>query len=908
MADDTTNLTDPTDFSSIGNLLGKGFIEAMMNSGIPKAALAAFMQNETARFALGWKLFLDAITFVAEKYEQGEQAIQPIAERAIAPILAGLFGANVSGGDFSRRMGAGGGDDAARAIVAGFLSKVTGSASGPVEPGTEGSERLAAAAVAASIESTINALIPELVSDFLPFDLGKISALVDLPEGVLRALGVGRLVRRAFTPAIDATCTTPAKWHYAKLYRQTLLGPPEIAKQYARGKWDVDQAKELLARHGYDDASITAILDDTAKFLTVAQVFRLIRANAWSDEDGRQHLLDAGYFSDDVDTLLLLERLADIEAFEREQAHAAVDAFAAGRIDETTLGGFVSGSTITAQEKAQFVELAHTRRICQAKPLTSSEAATLVMDGILDFIDYRDALARENRTDDAITVLELALRKKVDDKKTLDEHKAAAAAAKATADAAKQAAAAAKKTAADQAAAVKALGPQADVEQAAIRGLIPLVQVQQLYTLKYGADAAGTLFALLQAKRQAYLDAQAAHDAATKKAATKGANLAEIEAAVLNGVITLPEYATQIAALGFDGASVQLLTETLQAKIAARDQAARLHAQAVADAKVKHIDLPTLELLVRRGHVTMSDFTAQLQTLGYDQVAIAELQEKLQLEIDGDAAAAKVKADAAAKLAAKGLTLEQERRAVILGIAPIAAFTPWLLANGIGVDAAKTLTDELQADVDAAKAAAAKRAGAAAKANPTQAPLADVHRAVVLGLIPVSDYIDRLTAAGYTAADVSLEQDLLVQEIAAQRVADALKATAAAKSPAAGLSLAQLEKAVKAGEAPITDYTARAIAIGFSDADAATLTRVLQDAVDAAAALEARKAALNQLAPQRELARADIVKAVTDGLQTLDDYAAWLAKQGYDQVDADLLVAELQQTLAAKAPPPAPGP
>jgi hypothetical protein len=52
----------------------------------------------------------------------------------------------------------------------------------------------------------------------------------------------------------------------------------------------------------------------------------------------------------------------------------------------------------------------------------------------------------------------------------------------------------------------------------------------------------------------------------------------------------------------------------------------------------------------------------------------------------------------------------------------------------------------------------------------------------------------------------------------------------------------------------------------------------------------------------RSLSLAEVEKAVTDGMQTLDQYETWLKNNGYGAADAGLLRALLE----AKLPPPAP--
>jgi hypothetical protein len=104
---------------------------------------------------------------------------------------------------------------------------------------------------------------------------------------------------------------------------------------------------------------------------------------------------------------------------------------------------------------------------------------------------------------------------------------------------------------------------------------------------------------------------------------------------------------------------------------------------------------------------------------------------------------------------------------------------------------------------------------------------------------------------------------------------------------------------VKAGTATIDQYTARALAIGLSAADAEILTRTLQDTIDTLAAAADRQRTLAGDAAPRELARADLEKAVRKGVITIDDYAARLPGLGYSDDDAALLVAVLEATLDA---------
>jgi hypothetical protein len=156
------------------------------------------------------------------------------------------------------------------------------------------------------------------------------------------------------------------------------------------------------------------VLNEAARFHSVSDVALLMRARQWSKGDAIQHLRDQGYDQDVAETELAIEDIKLIAAFERELANVAVDAFAAGRIDESTLGEYTDAAMLSTQQNAQLRELAHARRALRATPLSPAEAEACVKAGILSVVDYRDALRQAGRSPDAIDALELLLRYELD--------------------------------------------------------------------------------------------------------------------------------------------------------------------------------------------------------------------------------------------------------------------------------------------------------------------------------------------------------------------------------------------------------------------------------------------------------------------------------------------------------------
>jgi hypothetical protein len=898
MGETPTFASDAVDWSDIGDQLMTGAIKGGALAGLRDAIIGTLTDKEAAVKAFVFDSTVTVALKLGELLRTLEEPLEPVVAAFVAPVLQGLFGANIDAGAFGRRVAAGGGAAAGGAIVDGFINAVKGEGAGGAGDATDaGARRLASAAVAASLESTINAALPEMLSDFVP-EIGHFTALTDIPEQIIRTLGVSRLVRRALSPMIDAVATTPSKWYYHKLYQQTLLVPGEVARQVARERWTKEQATEELSRHGYSADRIEAVLNAANKFMGPADLYLLIRAKQWDSGAAQQHLQDAGYDSPLASTLLMIEQLKQIAQFEDAMAIAAVDAFAAGRIDEGTLGGFVHGSTMTDQHSAQLTELAHAKRVCGARDLTATEAEACVLAGVASYSDYRDALARENRTEDAISMLEVLLRSKVDARTTAADHKAAAAADAAAAKAARLAAAQAKALAHQKAVAQAQLGKPADIEKAYLRGLVPIERVQEVLSPLYDADTVGVLTATLEDERAAAVKQQQARDAAAARAGQRGINVGQLETAVTSGVLGLQELHDRLLALNFPAADADVITATLKAKMQAAADAKVLHDDAVAKAKIKHVDLATIELLVRRGHSTMADFNATLTTLGYDVPSIAALDEKLQLEIDADAAAAKVKADAAAKAAAKGLNLAQAERAVLLGVQTIDWFTTWLIHAGTDPTAMQTIVATVKAEADQAEAARQRRAAAQAKSDASQVPVATLARAARLGVIPVAAYTAALTARGYNAGDIALETDLLTTELANTAAALAKHGAATGTAKQKGLNLGQLDAAVKDGKLTIDAYTQRVVALGYSTDDAILIASVVDDQAQLAATLRAKRAAITADAATKHVNLGQLDVGVLDGLVTPDAYTAQLTGMGYAPEDVALLLGELEQRQA----------
>jgi hypothetical protein len=885
------------DWKQIGELIAVGVAAGVPGDQLAKAFISAKIQSVGGVQALAWRTLEETALLAGTGLHKLEEPFLPIIAAFVAPILGGLFGAEINESDFRRKLSKGEGNRGAQAIMEGFMKAIVGDTPAEIQPSDAGAKRVAAAAVQASLESTFNAYVPEILSHLLPFDIGHFEHLAELPENIIRSLGVSRLVRRAIQPIVTVCCTTPATWHMNKLHRPTLLGAGALARQIARHPEQKEKWLEDLRREGYSEARIEALLNEQAKFHSVADLSVLIRSGQWTRSAAVSHLRDQGYAEDVAGVELDIERLKLIGSFERSMATAAVTAFADGRIEEAELGGFVNGATIDSQERAQFVELAHARRALGRKPLSPGEAEQCVKAKILSLSDYRDALRRDGRTEDAITALDLLLRWEMDKDTAIETHRKQQEAERALEKAARLEAARVRALELAAAAALKRRGSEADLEAAAIRGLIPLTRVQEIYSAKYDGATVAIYMDLLAAKRQDYIGNQTAVAAAKQKAAARGVDVPALERAVTAGVLTTSEMTTRLQQLGFDPADAALLVNTLTAQLQATADAKDARDQAAAAAKIRQLNLGQFETLVRRGHKTMADYEQFLETIGIEEASRAALLDLLQIKIDDDVAARTARAAADARLASKGLSLEQFRRGVLLGVKTDAEFQRFMVDNGFTADAQIVLLAHLRADVAEGEAARQRRIDAAEGVGSLRAPLSDVARAARLGIVTVATYTARLVELGYTDDDVALETDLLVEEMASVQAARQARADAEAATPERGLSLAQTAQLVRTGRSSIDLYRDAARGLGYTAEAADALATLLQDELAADVTAERRRAAIAADAGVKHVSLGQLEAGVLAGLRSFDDYAAAVRDLGYGEDDAELLAGLLATRL-----------
>jgi hypothetical protein len=796
---------------------------------------------------------------LAKGVREGERVAAPLLAPILASAIQSMFGVDFSPAQLADIENSGARRELGVAVGKSVIDAINTGA-GELQPSEEPAVKFMGMLSHVAIDGWAQSVIIEWLLSACGV-VHEVEAIGKLVPDLVDTLGLGRMARVALRPLVQHSIATPLDWKVSKQLRPTLLGESTLARAMLRSPGDAALWQEQFARRGFSDRNIAEVVNEQRKFLGVGDVRELLIRGEWSNDIALQHLLDQGYDEQTARDSLRVEGVKRISTQDRSLVDAALTAYADGRIDRATFTGTIGAWHLPSSEEAFTTELGDARRALRVLQLSPAEAAACAKVGILAVADYRATLERVGYTADAVYALELLLRHEIDVKLTIAQHKAAQDADRAAATKAREEKAAQRE--ADIAArhALALRGSIPELKAAVVRGLIPIVRYVDVLSAHYDADTVQILVGLAEDARQVFLAQQQKAADAAKRAADKHLNVGQLEQAVLDNVIDLSRYRMGLDGRGLSADDINILVATITQKKKDHDAAVAKRAAAEAKAKGKGVSLTTFEALVRAGHRTMAEFDRLLVSLGEDDVARAAIEELLSIKIAADARAAGVKAGTIAALKAKGLSLDQFRRAVILGIQSVDDYGRFLLTNGVTTDAQAVLVAEVRDAVVQAQAAQQRRLLAARAKEARAVPLATATRAARLGLITLEAYQARLVKAGYSPDDVTIEMDLLLMEIADLQ-AKRDEGGAAAASVAADVT------ATLAGAAGLHAQVASALTA-------------------------------------KHLSLAKLEQAVTDGLLTIDGYITEVEQNGFDADDAELLGALLTSKLAAAAGTPA---
>jgi hypothetical protein len=596
-------------------------------------------------------------------------------------IVGNMFEVDVDESAFTNIRDNGGRKAIARAVGDNLLAAFKGDQAdvgpGELQPSTEG----AAAYLGVMANLAIEGWVYDVLGGLIP--IVHLERLGELNEMMASVLGLGRMSRAVLRPFVNTLIATPAQWAVNKQYRPKMLSVSEAIHVWRRGAIDEATVDEIAARDGLGDDALAALKATPWSPLSPADARLLQLAGVWQDAE----VVDELRVSEGTDDRIALARqLEDVKAlhtFELKMVDAAANAYADRKIDEPTLTGLLSGTTLDSTTLARIHELASQRRLVNVLHLSRGDVEKAVKLKVLSVSDYSDWLiARGYAQNDALT-LELMLQAELQSLDDAAHLKAAAAADRAAAKAARAQAAQFKR---DQIAAEHAhwTGTLSQAERLVVRNILPALTYQQIL-VDHGvapADAAELVTVATQDR-----DARAALLA--KQAATKGATklptvpLATLVHAILLGARSIDALAPAMHDLGYSADDVALETDLVRQELADRAAAAATRAAKAPAGSARALTLAQLERAVLNGVATTDRYQAALVAAGFGPTDVALLVADLEARLEARRFADERRALAEEKFAASHLSLATLEKAVVDGVQTLTDYQAELAARGL---------------------------------------------------------------------------------------------------------------------------------------------------------------------------------------------------------------------------------
>lgn len=341
----------------------------------------------------------------------------------------------------------------------------------------------------------------------------------------------------------------------------------------------------------------------------------------------------------------------------------------------------------------------------------------------------------------------------------------------------------------------------------------------------------------------------------------------------------------------------------------------------IIESRAKRISESDAEHAVLRGFWTMTEYTSFLRELGYASNDVLTKQLLISDTIAQDAEAQKKRDDAAkqrtaaeqaraiaaaarqAELEARRnnpqLTISQVAQATVRGDLTLTQYTAFLTKQGYAPADVALLSDLVSGERSDYASAAERRAVADQKLAVTTLTTSKLEHAVMIGAIPIDDYRKTLTDQGVDTNDVDLLVKTLVIDMGATATAIARRTAISDDLSSRGISLDQMEHAVKLGVSSLPAYSDRLATLGYSIEDQAMLSAVLRNQISKDATTSATRDQANAAGAAKGIPLASLAAAVKKNIRAMSDYRAALLQLGYSASDAQLMVDLLQSDIDA---------
>ena len=166
-----------------------------------------------------------------------------------------------------------------QAVLTSLEHKFTKAADGSSAIGEKAAQAFAGFGVNFAIQNAIITLIGGLLPEVHTDDIRELGV------EVAQNLGLGRLVRRALTPLVQATIATPYTFQLQQRYRPNLVSQAEALAAWHANRVPQNDAHQWLEKHGFGDVSIAELIEQTRLRLNAEEWNTLTAIANWATPD-----------------------------------------------------------------------------------------------------------------------------------------------------------------------------------------------------------------------------------------------------------------------------------------------------------------------------------------------------------------------------------------------------------------------------------------------------------------------------------------------------------------------------------------------------------------------------------------------------------------------------------------------
>jgi hypothetical protein len=900
-----TTETPPPDFKTIGQTFAAAQTEAQ------KA-----LREAPGSFDWLWKQLLrwvgavlgvvvDIVSIVLQQVFRIFSGADPSVNQLIAVVMSGMFGSEIP-----VSFGASIKDAAGRKVMTASIAKVFTNALGKgqdsgqgLKPSDEGMQAFMEAAAHMAFEGWLLGWLAEAGT------LGQMETFAELKDIMEASLGIGRMARRVMSPALKVLVEDPYSWLLHKTWHPTLLSPGEAVRFYLRDGINREGLQAIMDLHGYSSTLVDELIWDQVKQPSPVDIRMLLDHGDMDEAAAIKSLKRQGYDATTAQQQLTAMRHARSDSWNRELVNVTMEQFKANKVSYAQTYKQIEVSGLPGEEQVALKHIADLYNDSRRTRFSIAEGEQLVKKGLWNLNQFRDLAVWHGYTLGDEQDLELLLLVEIKDAADAASKRQAAADARAAAKKLRDAAAAAKAFQAKLEIESKGVS-QAQYETLVEEGLRTFQQYHAYLTSKgIAIDNADALVTVLGNKLASKQAAAALKAAAAGQAKAKSLDVAQLETAVKQGLLTVDDFIARMLQIGMTATDAALLGEELRGQITSAAVKEKAVADAKAAAAVKHVDVSQEERAVRLGIQTIQQYAAYLDAHGFEPHDRDVLVSALQAQLAADKQTAATKSGAAATLAGKGISLPQLERLVRAGVKTPADYQAALQAAGYNAADQAALVDYLKLQMEQDQQDLIVHGQAANLVGQLGPSLSDLGRAVRLGVIPIAAYQDALKRAGLSAADQQTLVKTLAAGIKTTRAQQSTAQTVSKQLAAAGISLLTLEKDVLSGKLTIEQFEGLLAGYGVPATQITDVLALMQDQLDNQAAVQALVNQAGARAAAKGLNLAQDTAAYKEGVMPEYEWRSRVADLGYDDADVEILfeiLAAQQAAVAAKSAKKAP--